>query len=179
LVLPLAAICSSNFFLGFQVLFEAFPVQNTDAGRAEQDAALQMQFDAMLELLNDAEVSFRPDLIDFSHRSSRHCITPFMQVRVRALAVEGCCRVVAQYWSLLPAQAARAPLLQRIFALAADAASATVLLFVYIYHCFGIRKITFLCRFAVQCALVSLTSWRHSPPLLPCCVHCCPLYRRC
>ena len=35
------------------MLFEAFPVQNTDGGRAAQDAALQRQLDVMLQLLND------------------------------------------------------------------------------------------------------------------------------
>jgi hypothetical protein len=66
------------------VLLEAFPVQSAEAPRAEAEAALSAQFDCMQALLDDPEV------------------------RVRALAAEGVCRVLAQFWELLPTAVAKA-----------------------------------------------------------------------
>lgn len=88
-LLMIGSFLNHNWFVvcpvqAAHVLFEAFPLQGAEAQRSEAEAALSAQFDCLQSLLDDPEV------------------------RVRALAAEGVCRVLAQFWELLPTAVTKA-----------------------------------------------------------------------
>lgn len=72
------------------LLFDTFPLTDPSAGAADVDAAMQRQITAITDAMFDADP------------------------RLRAAAAQGvCCKVLAEYWELLPA-AARVGLLGRV-----------------------------------------------------------------
>eukprot|EP00049_Salpingoeca_infusionum_P011262 m.193774 g.193774 ORF g.193774 m.193774 type:complete len:1167 (-) comp14884_c2_seq1:264-3764(-) len=84
------------------LLIKAFPLQDSEANRAANDALMQKQFDAVLAMLDDA--------------------SPM----VRCIGVEGVCRILTTYWELMPS-AVTAAMLEKLFnQCARDAASIAV-----------------------------------------------------
>jgi condensin-2 complex subunit G2 len=75
---------------------EAFPIQDPESSRADSDALLVQQFDAISTALDDADVN------------------------VRVTAVHGTARVLGVYWELIPVGVATG-LMNKLSALAGDA----------------------------------------------------------
>ena len=82
------------------LFIDAFPLQKHDAPRAELEAVLQRQFDALAKLLVDPEPT------------------------VRVVGVHGVCRVLGVFWELIPAATTKSLLTQLVTKLAYDVRTA-------------------------------------------------------
>lgn len=69
---------------------DVFPLQNPDAGRAEADALWQKQYDALFALLSDGAPA------------------------VRAVAVQGVCKVLSVFWEVIPPTTAKSFLVKLV-----------------------------------------------------------------